>query len=443
MDGRTSAKPRVGGIVTRVRQVADEIGERVKGVRPLTVIVPVGFSDVPAQIDELSPGRYLIEADLPSGELLIKDIIIEPESGEQEVVLSTQPPPREWLGWQHFSGKVASAARYAGEVERSKGELPGGRPAREPYAAIQTRSVGPSPATSPESGKPDTSARGSIPEPAPQILTGLGDGFRMQFEDIAAGLEVPVGKARPLAEVMPLTRVGEEVAADELHALFRIRDIHTERRSYLWLADRTSSELVSLPAPWFSVESREPVPVELLIRHRPNRAGFRVSVSVADPHFGVALAYMGRGDFPNGARVFTAARDMLYAKRSNPLAAAAGGYLLVATAAGKPDADWYNWINNLSEWFKDLPDGMILRGSLRMRAGDADGANEVLTRAYRRGLPYYSLGITMLLDGLTRLSAHDPDDRELASMAKTVNVVARRANMDEIFTSIRLRRPSD
>ena len=86
---------------------------------------------------------------------------------------------------------------------------------------------------------------------------------------------------------------------------------------------------------------------------------------------------------------------MLFIKMSNPLAAAAGGYVLLATEQGTEPNDWHRWIENLCNWFEWLPDGAILHASLKLRHqysdGDLDEARRMLIEAYRRGLPFYSV----------------------------------------------------
>jgi hypothetical protein len=88
-----------------------------------------------------------------------------------------------------------------------------------------------------------------------------------------------------------------------------------------------------------------------------------------------------------------------------------------------------------------LPDGAIQYASLGLRhsqtAEDLQEVRKAFIAAYGRGLPFYSVGLQWLLDGLTRLSE---DDARIARMAENVRRVAWRCNMQEPFTALRLRR---
>ena len=104
---------------------------------------------------------------------------------------------------------------------------------------------------------------------------------------------------------------------------------------------------------------------------------------------------------------------MLFGKAVNPLAAAAGAYvLLVAGEEPEPDRHvyWHQWIKNLMNWFKWLPDGPIqhawVKLSQKRSEENLSEARASLLEGYRRGLPFYSRGVGMLLDGLT-LFAND------------------------------------
>jgi hypothetical protein len=54
-----------------------------------------------------------------------------------------------------------------------------------------------------------------------------------------------------------------------------------------------------------------------------------------------------------------------------------------------------------------------------------------LKEAYRRGLPYYTLGIRWLLDGLDKLGTRDP---ELETMRRAVQALAWRLHPQSAFT---------
>lgn len=129
----------------------------------------------------------------------------------------------------------------------------------------------------------------------------------------------------------------------------------------------------------------------------------------------------------------------MFDKLENPLAATAGGYILVA--AGDPKKQgWHGWLDNLEGSFPTLPDAAVLRGSLLLRTArdqaDIDKAREAFLRAFDRGIPYFSLGVSWLLDGLTVFS----DDPGVRSRREKVQRVAKRLDLSQAFTVIRVSR---
>jgi hypothetical protein len=148
---------------------------------------------------------------------------------------------------------------------------------------------------------------------------------------------------------------------------------------------------------------------------------------------------MTLGALPTAERLFDQARHMMYRKQTNPLGAAGAGYVLLGTERGSEPKDWHDWISNLLRWFDWLPDGAIQYGWLKLRhrqsSADVDEARDALFTAYRRGLPFYSVGLQWLMDGLTLFARRDP---EAAEMLNNVRRVAWRTNLQEPFTIVRL-----
>jgi hypothetical protein len=148
---------------------------------------------------------------------------------------------------------------------------------------------------------------------------------------------------------------------------------------------------------------------------------------------------MTRGALPTAERLFDQAREMLFRKLSNPLAASGGGYVLLGTEHSSGPKEWHGWISNLMNWFDWLPDGAIQHGWLKLKhrksGDDLAEARDALFTAYRRGLPFYSVGLQWLIDGLTLFAPHDRDAEE---MLQNVYRVAARTNPNEPFTIVRL-----
>jgi hypothetical protein len=103
------------------------------------------------------------------------------------------------------------------------------------------------------------------------------------------------------------------------------------------------------------------------------------------------------------------AEALLRQKLDDPIAAAIGGYYLLRAARLDRLSDW---APNLSEWFSWLPDGAVINGwqhihAGRKRRGDPDehfdAARQQLLLAAKRGVPIYTDGLKLLVDGLRLL----------------------------------------
>jgi hypothetical protein len=133
------------------------------------------------------------------------------------------------------------------------------------------------------------------------------------------------------------------------------------------------------------------------------------------------------------------ALDMLYHKTMNPLAATAGAYAIVGTATDSNAHEWHGWVTNLCQWFPHIPDGAIQQAQLHLRlrrgSGDLDQARHWLKEAYRRGLPFYTMGVRWLLDGLEKVARSDP---EAEAMRKAVQALAWRIHPLSPFTILQL-----
>ena len=129
------------------------------------------------------------------------------------------------------------------------------------------------------------------------------------------------------------------------------------------------------------------------------------------------LGYLRTGAV-EGADVTAA--SLLKRKRRNPIAAAISGYYLLRTAGLDRLSDWGP---NLSRWFPWLPDGAVINGwqhihAGRERRGEPDqhfaAARRELILATRRGVPVYTEGLRLLVDGLRLLREDaEAEDAEL------------------------------
>ena len=92
-------------------------------------------------------------------------------------------------------------------------------------------------------------------------------------------------------------------------------------------------------------------------------------------------------------------------------------------------------------YFPWLPDGAIQYAWLQLRQSPSeenrDRARKALITAFRRGVPYYTLGLQWMVDGLTLLGE---DDQEAQRMLQAVQQISWRSDTSQTFTSIALAR---
>ena len=147
---------------------------------------------------------------------------------------------------------------------------------------------------------------------------------------------------------------------------------------------------------------------------------------------------MTASTLPKATVAVRQAYGMLFEKMTNPLGAAAGAYVLLAAGGDREHRDWHSWIDNLSNWFPHIPDGAILKGSLRLRfpknSNSTVEARTALVEGFDRGIPYYSAGVFWLLDGLTAFA----DDEVVQNKMRIVQRVAHRLDLSQAFTVVRL-----
>ena len=469
LDGRGAFE----GLVANVYALDDE-GHRVQARDRRDLVIPAGRNEIRGREVAVEPGNYVIEATFPSGDV-VSDQVTVAEGDDREVVLEGPQSPNEWLSWQQFIGNVPglpdveparnlsarppSRRAPRATVDRIEhfvrgvefnakfGGAPGQRSGVTGMALVLREAPErPAPVHRREPAWPTVwfvrtpvpALRGDEPGGDAWKILGAKDAGKNVLATISAGtpteavrqLEQPAWRRYAFGGDGSLGYGANATAGGD----------QLPRRYIVAIRSRGVVELACLPVPWDSGQYGQ-VPVELLVRHHPLPGEAVLALSPDDPAVRSALGYMGAGSLANARLLFDRAKDMLFGKVLNPLAAAAGGYVLLATEQGTGEQPWHPWIENLANWFAWLPDGMIQYGRLRMlrRQGEADvtEARRAFFAAFDRGIPYYSLGLQWLVDGLSLLASRD--DKEARVRLAAAQHVIWRANLQQPFTTLRLR----
>ena len=117
------------------------------------------------------------------------------------------------------------------------------------------------------------------------------------------------------------------------------------------------------------------------------------------------MNYLQRGDLHAAEAMLEwadRAERMLASKRRDPYAATVGAYLLLQFR----DFDrLHDWPRNLANWIDYLPDGCVIWATQLMHKSpdNKQEIREYLFKAVDRGLPVYTEGLRLLLDGLRAL----------------------------------------
>jgi hypothetical protein len=390
------------------------------GVGHRNVLFPCGGTVHRARY-EVPAGRYVVSATLPSGVVLSEDAEAC-EGTDTHVSLKPDDSPHETHAWQYLMGNVEPEAVYVSPetipVPRSLGSRYADWEADGPAEAARAVWVD---APEPESHQFSALLRLIDESDTPLAMT--------QITRSKPWLLRPIGGSDRLSH---LYRFGEHGPVDVNDRL--IRDRPAGQRQFLVVSLAGNEYLVTLPVPW-----RQSL-AEVLVNTRQSPTGSPISVAVRDGQVGSALGYMARGALESAATLVKDAESMLYDKVSNPLAAAAGAYILIGTELTNRPMRWDPWLDNLRQWFPWMSDGSITWAMRRLRSAKSDDhlkeARNSLLEAFDRGVPFYTLGLGRLIEGLSEFE-HDPECAWRLDQARRLSW---RVDMREPFVIIGLRR---
>jgi hypothetical protein len=433
---------------------------REKRKKLQNILIPAGNiwdTDPEFQSVTLPPGHYFVEAILPSEEVVGEEVLVADSPVAQELRLVAKESAHEWLSLQRFSGNVVPVEQYMPRLE------------------IATRSM---------ISAPDTILVATVTpfmdEPSAfghdKKTAWLAQGFFFANAQLKESVQSSQISAFPgWLQLDPPARISASLQAnsgDQLYEVFSFdqnnltnltgnavfgKNYRQDRfdRYFLFTHGQDFPDQFSvLPVPWGLVDLSGEASVEALVLQAGTTEGgvdgldqgFRLSIVVQEKLFGSLIGYLGAGRLPAADTIARSALGMLYEKIQNPLAAAAGAYVLL----GNPESDrpeyWHDWVRNLMKYFPWLPDGAILYGKVLLgHSRDQNNlkqARDCFLEGFRRGLPFFSKGVGFLLDGLSRVDNDarrkaEPDEPVEAAL-KVVRDLALRTNVRQPFTSVLL-----
>jgi hypothetical protein len=401
------------GAVATLQRVADESGMSVSGGQRLDITIPANPDGGAYRVD-VAPGHWLVEATLPSGEVITEEVAVAKGQNLSVTLHAAEQSPHEWLGWQHLVGNIEGNKTLYALHDKAGGAL----------EAMRQDSVFRSTAGADE-------ASAGVPAPKVNLCKKHGE-----VRGAPAWTKI---LAPDPSGFVPCSPTEEDPA--QATWLYRLEGPPaTPQRHFAHVESAGERFAVSLPLPWETLGNHGRAPAQVMVHKHPTDGSVHIGVIVEDPDFAPMAGLMTASTLPKAAIAVKQASEMLFGKMLHPLGAAAGGYVLLAAGDSKQQ-HWHEWIDNLANWFPSIPDGAILQASLRLRfpknEHSSAEARAALLQAFDRGIPYYSAGVLWLLDGLT-VFAEEPGVNE---MMRTVQRVAHRLDLSQAFTVIRISDP--
>jgi hypothetical protein len=428
----------VSNVVATVSAMTPNDSDKPAAFEPLRLVVPATQdANILSPPVDLPMGTYLVEASLPSGEFLRKTIQMR---GQDEVViLQGTESPHEWLSWAHLNTPQSRTRRatmdFAGTAFKAP-TLPPPAPALFAHFALEGRGVG---------GPPILYST-----VAPSMLAPNGQSLSIP----ALCRALDQSTSLPYGHVPLHPAVGDaNVATYRAHVPFGIQygtPPGVTGYDYMWVVTRwggiadsrpANVELAALPTGWIDGSTHRWVGAEILVNAAPPvRSFFGSTVMVRDSLIGNALSYFTHQRLDEAFALVSGgqqgiAMQMLFEKVENPIAAAAGAYVLVAQQLDDGQYDWHRWIDNLTNWFVGLPDAPILKGWVHVKRREPEQARAAFLDAHKRGVPLLSAGVRMLADGAALFGGKDP---AMASIEQDLRLLGRYVDGSQPFTVIRV-----
>jgi hypothetical protein len=419
------------GVPVRFRPVVEDPKTKVRRIdrqrQIKTVIAPVTRTAYGSPVS-LVPGDYDVEAVLPSGEPLGEELKVpaahQANEDTIEVVLRGDYSPNEWRSWGHFTGSPLTSLRQV-DRERRLEVNPNFQPSKLEVSIGQMAMSELSGSFNParwDDWFTFLEARRHNSEEAPEI--------RLEENDFGLAWKTEGGfGAEPI--VIRFTQQRPPTASLEPEAIGK-------DRIYAAIRGKSGTRLIGLPWPW-GWPSSDQIPFEILALE--DRETLRCDPILRDPEWAGLVAYLNKGRLDLASEILKAAQVALYGKFQNPLAAAAGGYVLLSYGATGEEEEWPSWLGNLNHYFPHFPDGAVLRARWLLGQNTEEGlleAHQLLYEAVDRGIPYFTTGIVWLMEGLEQTSI---DCQECAERLRRVRGVARWIDLGQAFTSFGVGRP--
>jgi hypothetical protein len=330
---------------------------------------PVPLSSDGSRLDQdFGPGTYLIRAALPSGEILADTVAVQSGKDGEALFRPKRQSPREELSWAYYLQQAPHQAQEIPLGTKFTFETAPERPQIIFWAH-------------------EADGWKTIRENAPDVFTGV------QYDD------------------------GQDLRGALLISI-SFREDWERFPAQIWLQARTRAGSVFSALPTVAG-------LHVLVVANDLQSGLPCHIQSSNGTGAVdaMLSFLSSGDFESaraiGSGLVELAKQLLYDKMSDPMAATVGGYFLLQ--AGEFDR-LHEWTANLANRFRWLPDGPVIRACHLMTRPEPDAAaiRRLLLEAVGRGLPYYTIGLRLLQNALKLLLQRSTGDSQIAAAIEAI-----------------------
>ncbi|HEY8560155.1 MAG TPA: hypothetical protein VIL74_07250 [Pyrinomonadaceae bacterium] len=424
--------------------------KKIEFLKSLTIPIEGGYwvSGERLQVDE---GKYIIQVLLPDGQTVTNDFEIKSFENEKEVLIYLpHEGPHEWTALHAMAGNFRWEAQITKGFENPLSLNPKGkykslsRDFREGYELSLL--------------KADKNLRSEI----------FGDDYTI--DKLSRLIQNNLDVKNAIEKFGATLKIEEPTREDTDFAMFKIaysgvlskhetpsisHRFYPRRnfpRHYLLQKSVLGGTLISLPTPWIKPFDNGEAEMEFLVKKNSIGDPLELAMTINEPMINTVLGYINVGAFHQATQLISTdyALRMLFQKIENPFAAVVGTYLLILENNRErsllANNYWKEWINNLDKWFPWLPDGAVLnaakhfwlRDYSRSDKNDFDVSfNEsfkALNRAYERGLPVFTFGLKLMMDGF-RYFANEKINEAKARLNK-LETIADKTDPSQPFLTI-------
>lgn len=394
---------------------------------------PIGVNAPPQHVD-LTPGDYTVRIFLPSGDVLAESVTVGAgaKSDDGNLAFDLMRSPHDWLS---LNAAVGAVQRLPNDDRVRNLESWRSAVSVEPNLAVNLPGRVNQAITDFNEGNASLKRAAGVPTGEAYYSTidrnrAMPEGKLSSAGVVEWWMGQPVGAPVPLvithhddrnAKLGLPANDGSPDLLDGSRRLFaRIRDPRGRLHHAVYPAGwaRISGSQVGSIA---DVEILMTIVIDSVMRGEQEgeeAAQWRCAPAVLDVEAMAYLGFLHSGNASAAEAMLERAYELLYEKRVNPVAAAAGAFGLLAfpPSARSRQRNWRNWVRNLYSWFPNLPDAAIAMAQLYLRQGEGESSEDDLDieklrgfalEATRRGVPYLTFGIRLLSEILMLVTSDD------------------------------------